>query len=87
MKSATSGIFYGRNGVIRHPTYSIFSDSACISFDSPAIFLFNCSSVCFLKHRFFCPVFLGYAHAQHHRSISLPQASSLLKGRTISAAF
>ncbi len=36
MKSVTSGIFYGRNGVISHPTYSIFSDSSCISSDSPA---------------------------------------------------
>jgi len=36
MKRVTSETPYGRNGAIHHPTYSIFSDTSCISFDSPA---------------------------------------------------
>lgn len=35
MKPLASDTLYGRNGAIPHPTYSIFLDSPCISFDSP----------------------------------------------------
>ncbi len=44
------------------------------------VFLFNCSGNHIGKHRFFCAVFLDCGHAPYHRSISLSQASSLLRG-------
>ncbi len=36
MKRVTTETFLARNGVVGYPTYSIFLDSPCISFDSPA---------------------------------------------------
>ena len=66
MKRVTSGTWYRGNHAMPHPTYSIFSDSPCISFDSPACLPVQLFRRSHSQTQLLLRVLRDINHASHH---------------------